>query len=567
MEAHKQRDVSGEWSHEVDVLIVGSGAAGLTAAWRCAKAGAKTLVIEKQSTFGGATWYSGGVLWIPANPLMSVAGMPDTEDEGRRYLDDLIGDVGPASSGARRDAFLSSGPKLVQELVDAGVELEWCRGYSDYHDRRVGGRPLGRAVEPAIFDASGLDEQILARLPERAGPERLIIQAVDVPYLSLMGRTTAGARRAAKVLGRTAAGRARGRRDLAAGAALIARLLSLVADGGVALEADSGLNRLIVDDGRVTGAEVGGNGVGRRIKARQAVFLCAGGFAKSATLRDASGPRPHSTDWSLSPPGDTGDGIDVGVRDTGAAVALMDDAFWVPVALDPEVGPQGLVAERSKPHCLIVDSGGARFVDEAVDYMSMGQEMYRRHQKSPAVPSWLIMDSRHRRRYGWGAQAPGRMPAAWIRSGYFVEARSLEELASRCEIDAAALTSTIERFNRWAGIGKDEDFGKGDSAYDRYYGDPRQKPNPCLGAIEKAPFYATAIYPGDVGTNGGLLTDEFARVLGEDGSVIPGLYAAGNGTASVMGHVYPGPGGTIAPAMVFGYRGAEHLTAVGKAAS
>jgi 3-oxosteroid 1-dehydrogenase len=252
--------------------------------------------------------------------------------------------------------------------------------------------------------------------------------------------------------------------------------------------------------------------------------------------------------------------------EAGAAVALMEEAWWGPSFVTPDGARMFSVWERSMPGSIIVDRSGRRFVNESTSYLDVGRMMLERDRTVPAVPSWLVMDSRHRRRYPLVTLMPGITPKRVVENGFLVRARSLDELAEKTGVDAAGLRDTVRRFNAFARSGIDEDFHRGESTYDRYYSDPRVKPNPNLGPIDRPPFWAARMYPGDLGTKGGLLTDQRARVLREDGSVIPGLYAAGNTTASVMGRTYPGPGGTIAPAMVFAYIAAHDMAAARVAA-
>jgi 3-oxosteroid 1-dehydrogenase len=355
-----------------------------------------------------------------------------------------------------------------------------------------------------------------------------------------------------KILARTATGWLGGRRPAAAGAALAAQLLKLSLEAGVVIAPGTGLDEIVVEDGRVTGVVARREGESVRLKARLGVVLAAGGFAKNDAMRAQYGPAPATSDWSAVPAGDTGDAIRAAVT-VGAATEGLDGAWWVPSCVTADGNGQLLVAERSKPYSLMVDGDARRYINESAPYVPFGQAMYEHNKKTAAVPSWFVMDSRYVRRYAWGAKPPGWIPRRWLKSGYFRSAATVPELAARCGLDPEALTATVERFNRFAAIGIDEDFHKGESPYDRYYGDPTVRPNPCLGAVAKAPFYAVQIYPGDGGTAGGIVTDAQARVLDEGGSPIEGLYGCGNTTASVVAHTYPGPGATIGPAMTWGF--------------
>ncbi|MCL2757484.1 MAG: FAD-binding protein, partial [Coriobacteriia bacterium] len=271
-------------------------------------------------------------------------------------------------------------------------------------------------------------------------------------------------------------------------------------------------------------------------------------------------PKPISTEWTSANPGDLGDGIIAGM-DVGAATALMDDAWWGPTLINPNGSAQFMIWERSNPFSIIVDMAGSRFMNESASYVDCGHWMYEHNEKVPCIPAYMIIDSNHRKRYMLGMMMPKSNSKAAFSSGFLTQANTLEELAEKVHIDAAALKSTVERFNGFCVTGIDEDFGRGDNAYDRFYSDAADaKPNPNLGPIAVPPFYALKVWPGDLSTKGGLLTDEFARVLDLSGAVIEGLYATGNNSAAVMGRTYPGAGSTIGQAMTFGYVAAKHAT-------
>jgi 3-oxosteroid 1-dehydrogenase len=270
-------------------------------------------------------------------------------------------------------------------------------------------------------------------------------------------------------------------------------------------------------------------------------------------MRANYGPSPVGTAWTLANVGDTGEAIRMAVE-LGAATDLLDQAWWLPTSVRSDGTPAFVVSERGKPHALIVDGSGRRFVNEASSYQEVAQAMLGRS----SLPAWFVMDARHRQRYLWGTTPPYAKTKDWVAAGYFETSDTIEGLARRIGVDPSALLFTVSRFNGFAASGCDEDFHRGEHAYDRYYGDPRTRPNPCLGPLERAPFYAVALYPGDVGTCGGLVTDKHARVLSQDGNPISGLYATGNATASVFGRSYPGAGASIAAAFVWGYLGARH---------
>ncbi|MBW2713326.1 MAG: FAD-binding protein, partial [Deltaproteobacteria bacterium] len=294
------------------------------------------------------------------------------------------------------------------------------------------------------------------------------------------------------------------------------------------------------------------------IRAKKGVLLAAGGFAQNASMREEFLPKPVSTKWTSAAEGNTGDAIRMGMK-IGAAVDLMDDAWWGPAIMKPGDPPLFLLVERSYPGSIIVNSAGRRFTNEASSYIDVVHRMYECNRKDGVtIPAHFIMDQRFRNNYLLGLLSPGYTPKKLIENGYIKKADTLRALAGEVGVDPDGLVATVERFNAFARSGKDLDYGRGDSAYDRSYADPSVKPNPSLAPIEKPPFYSVDVYPGDLGTKGGLVTNELAQVLREDGSIIDGLYAAGNTAASVMGNTYPGGGGTLGPAMTFGYIAGLH---------
>jgi 3-oxosteroid 1-dehydrogenase len=539
------------WDEELDLVVIGSGAAGLTAA--ATARGLETVVCEKTGFWGGTTAYSGGALWIPANPLQLADGEQDSIEDGLAYLDDVVGDEGPATSRERKLAFLNGGPELVRLLADNGFRWIRAHDYPDYYPDRPGGR-IGRAVEGAIVDGRLLGAW-LATLRRRGDVPPIASSTGDFAQLALALRTWQGLTRAAAVGGRTALWRASRRVPLSAGLSLAAQLMAIAQRNGATVWLRSPLQELVVEDGRVAGVVVVRDGEPRRIGARRGVLLAAGGFARDDAFRRSL--QGVGDAWSSAARGDTGDAIRAGIA-AGAATALMDEAWWGPAFVTPDGARIFSLWERSLPGAIIVDAAGSRFANESASYLDVGRAILERERREPPMPCWLVLDGRHRRRYPFGAVPPAYTPGGLVSSGFLVKARTLDKLAARTGIDPAGLAAAVERFNAFARTGLDADFGRGGNAYDRYYGDPRARPNPNLGVIAHPPFWAVRIRPGDLGTKGGLLTDADARVVREDGTPIEGLYAAGNTTASVMGRTYPGPGGTIAPAMVFAHRAVVH---------
>ncbi|WIY07203.1 3-oxosteroid 1-dehydrogenase [Amycolatopsis mongoliensis] len=540
---------------QFDVVVVGSGAAGMTAALAAAHHGLSVVLLEKAPCFGGSTARSGGGVWLPGNHALRAAGIDEPPERAREYLASIVGDVVPA---VRRDTFLAHGPEVLKFVCDhTPLKFRWVRGYSDYHPEAPGGRSGGRSVEPVAFDGKLLGAE-LAHLepPYSAPPLGVPITQADYRWLSLLARHPRGVVRLLSLGVQWLVGRLRGQRLLAMGQALAAGLRVGLARAGVDVRLNTALADLKTDGDRVTGVVLEDGSV---VEARRGVILASGGFEQNLEMREKYQRAPIGTDWTVGAAANTGDGITAGLK-LGAALDLMDDAWWGPT-LPLTGGPWFALAERSRPRCIMVDARGERFVNESAPYVEAVHAMYGsgdgpgRH-----IPTWLVFDQRYKDRYmftGIGPRQP--LPGRWFKAGIAVKSGSLAGLAAKMAVPPDALEATVTRFNGFAHKGVDEDFRRGVSKYDHYYGDPRNKPNPSLGPLDKAPYYAVKIVPGDLGTKGGLRTDEHAQVLREDGSVVPGLYAAGNVSAAVMGRTYAGPGATIGPAMVFGYLAATRL--------
>ena len=543
-----------------DVVVVGAGGAGMMAALAAAHRGLETVLIEKTAYFGGTTARSGGGVWIPGNRALREAGQVDAKDadEARRYLEAIVGDVVPRE---RRDAFVDRGPEVVDFLLDkTPVRLSWVPEYSDYLPESPGGRARGRSVEPVPMDARFLGDE-LERLhpPYTKAPANLIVTQADFRKLSLGLRTIRGPLTMLRVVLARIINTLRGRRMYAMGNALTIGMRQGLIDAGVPLRYETSLTELIVEGGRVVGVKAVHDGADVIIRARRGVILGSGGFEKSDTLRAKHLPSPTDVEWSTAAASNTGEGIEAGVA-LGAAVDLMDDAWWGPTIPLPS-GPWFCLAERNLPGSIIVNSAGRRFMNEALPYVEATHKIYEGEATGVShVPSWMIMDQRYRNRYLFAGLSPRQpFPGRWYKYGTVHRAGTLAELATKIGVPADALSETVDRFNGFAASGVDKDFHRGESAYDRYYADPRVKPNSSLHRIDQGPFYAVKIVPGDLGTKGGIVTDEHARALRPDGSVIEGLYAAGNCSAAVMGRTYAGPGATIGPALVFGYLAAEDI--------
>ncbi|MFL6107803.1 MAG: 3-oxosteroid 1-dehydrogenase [Marmoricola sp.] len=537
-----------------DVVVVGAGGAGMTAALAAARHGLKTVLIEKSAYFGGSTARSGGGVWIPGNYAIQAAGEVDPGDAeaSRLYLESIVGDKVPA---VRRETYLSRGPELMDFVKEnTPLVFKWVPEYADYLPEAPGGRPRGRTVEPVPLDARFLGEE-LDRLhpPYGKAPANLIITQADFRKISLGMRTLKGPLTLIKATLMRLLTLLLGKKMYAMGNAIAIGLRKGLADAGVPVEYETELTDLIIENGRVVGVRVLRDGVTSELRAAKGVILGSGGFEKNLEMREKYQPQPTSVDWTTGAPSNQGGGILAGIA-AGAEIDLMDDAWWGPTIPLPN-GPWFCLAERNLPGSIIVNAAGNRYMNEALPYVEATHEIYKGEASGVThVPSWMIIDQRYRNRYlfaGLGPRQP--FPGRWLKDGVICKASSLDALAEQIGVPAHALTATVERFNGFATTGVDEDFHRGESAYDKYYSDPTVKPNPSLHTIDQAPFYAVKIVPGDLGTKGGLVTDERARVLRADGSVIEGLYAAGNCSSAVMGNTYAGPGATIGPAMTFGY--------------
>jgi 3-oxosteroid 1-dehydrogenase len=540
-----------------DVVVIGSGAAGMTAALTAAKQGLSCVVVEKAPTFGGSAARSGAGIWIPNNPVILAAGVPDTPAKAAAYLSAVVGSDVPAD---RQQSFLSHGPAMISfVLANSPLRFRWMEGYSDYYPELPGGLPNGRSIEPDQLDGNILGTE-LAHLnpPYLAVPSGMVVFSADYKWLDLAAVSAKGAAVATECLARGTQAALLGQKPLTMGQSLAAGLRAGLQSAQVPVWLNTPLTDLYLEGGAVTGAVVTRAGTTGLVRARRGVVVGSGGFEHNAAMRAQYQRQPIGTDWTVGAKENTGDGIQAGQR-AGAALALMDDAWWGPTIPIPG-DPYFCLAERTLPGGLLVNQAGSRFVNEAAPYSDVVHTMYDRNTAAPDIPAWLIVDQNYRNRYLFKDVLPTfTFPDDWYSSGAAYKAWTLDALASSIGVPAAALRSTVSRFNSLAASGKDTDFGRGDSTYDHYYTDPSILPNSCLAPLWLPPYYAFRIVPGDLGTKGGMRTDARARVLRADGSVIPGLYAAGNASAAVMGHSYAGAGSTIGPAMTFGYVAALDL--------
>lgn len=555
-----------------DVIVVGSGAGAMSAAVVAADQGLSVLVVEKSDKYGGTSAISGGGIWIPNNHYFAEKGGKDSYDKALTYL--------KASTDGKIDeerlrAYLEYAPRMIHYLeTRSRVRYAVAEKYPDYYQHLPGALPGGRSLDPELFDTSLLgDEYEHMRKPS--------------PTTLLMGCIAWTARHAHKAMSREFGWRlmilgliARYKLDFkwrrktkmdrraALGASLIAALRRSLMDRDVPLWLNTDFRELVVENGRVTGITVVREGQKMTLQARRGVIFGSGGFEQNQALRDKYLPQPNRVAWSATPPGNnTGAALEA-AQAIGAATELMDWAWWAPTIHVPgEEKPRGIFAERAFPGAIVVNGLGKRFVNEAAPYLEFVDAMYREHQKDgKSIPAWVIFDAHYRFNYAMGPLMPAqvmpdsRLRKEWLNTVYW-KADSLDGLARQIGVDPAGLDATVKRVNEFARTGVDADFARGGNVFDRYYGDSNVKPNPCLAPIAKGPFYAMRLDAGDIGTKGGLLTNANAQVLHENGQPIPGLYAIGNTSASVMGTSYPGAGGTLGPAMTFGYIAARHIAA------
>nr|WP_305093806.1 3-oxosteroid 1-dehydrogenase [Prescottella sp. R16] len=554
---------------EYDIVVVGSGGAGMTAALTAAQHGLSVVIVEKAAHYGGSTARSGGGVWIPNNEVLARDGVTDTAEAARTYLHSIIGDV---VEPEKIDTYLERGPEMLSfVLKHSALELQWVPGYSDYYPEAPGGRLGGRSVEPQIFDGNRLGDDRKNLEPDYAkAPKNFVITQADYKWLNLLMRNRRGPMRAMKVGLRFLAAKATGKDLLVRGQALIAGLRLGLRDAGVPILLNTPLTELYTEGDTVKGVKVLVDGTEQIIHARHGVVLGSGGFEHNDEMRKKYQRAPIGTEWTVGAEANTGDGILAGQK-LGAAVGFMDDAWWGP-SIPLTGGPWFALSERTLPGCMMVNTSGKRFGNEAAPYVEAVHTMYggeygQGEGPGENIPTWMILDQRYRNRYTFAGITPRTpFPGRWLKAGVVVKAGTIAELAEKTGLPVDALTAEVERFNGFARAGKDEDFGRGDSGYDHYYGDPRLK-NPSLAEISKAPYYAIKMVPGDLGTKGGIVTDVDGRALREDGSWIEGLYAAGNCSSPVMGHTYAGPGATIGPAMTFAYLAVLDIAARAEAAA
>ncbi len=528
---------------ETDVLVIGSGGAGLAAALAAHHAGARVALIEKAPKIGGTTAVSGGVLWIPDNHHMRAVGIEDSRADAATYVKRL---ADGRSDDALIDVFLDEAPRMLKFVEETTpVKFQALPKYPDYHPEFAGAKPGGRSLDPGLFDTKllGTWKDKLRRSPVFGMTAMSVTEATEwgvfskplqLPFKLLGKRFSEGL--------------------VCYGGALVGGLLKGLLDRGVEPLLSVSAREAVVEDGRVIGLRAERDGKELLISAKRGVILASGGFEwnRQLTAQFLGGQLTHPN----SPPTNEGDGLKIAMG-LGADLANMSEAWWCPSIdipgeeYDGKQLHRGDFAIRSLPHSLMVNRRGKRFVNEAQNYNDLMKPFFAFDPvayERPNLPAWLILDQQFVEHYALLTIVPGMPVPEWI-----PRAPSLRELAAKIGVDAEGLEAEVARFNQFAKEGKDAAFARGESVYDHFYGDPENKPNPNLGTVEKAPFYALQVHPGAIGTKGGARVNARAQVLHVGGAPIAGLYAAGNVMAGVMGPGYPGAGSTIGAAMTFGY--------------
>ncbi|MCG2640690.1 MULTISPECIES: FAD-dependent oxidoreductase [Bradyrhizobium] len=559
-------------TYECDVLVAGSGCSGMSAAITARYRGLDVLMVEKEPRFGGTTARSGGWLWIPGTSLAKAYGIEEAPDQARTYLRH---EAGNNFDAARVEAFLSAGPEAVDFFTtNTALRFDMPLVFPDYHAEAPGGAQGGRSMVTRPFDGRELGDLIKTLgmpLPELTVFGMMLGSGKEIIHFMRVTKSLTSAVYVAKRLSRHLMDVLRYGRGmtLTNGNALAGRLAKSAQDLKIPMWLSSPVRELTVENGAVTGAIVTREGRDVRVRARQGVVLACGGFPHDVERRKKMFPHaPTGAEhFSPGPTGNTGDGLRL-AEGAGGHIEdrLPNAAAWVPVSLttrkDGSKGVMPHFIDRAKPGVIAVMRDGKRFANEGNSYHDFVQAMIKAAKPGEEIAAYLVCDHRTLRKYGLGCVPPFPMPLGHhLASGYLMRGDTLEALAAKAGIDAKAFAETVKQFNATAPLGHDAAFGKGSKAYNRYQGDAMHGPNPCIAPIENGPFYAIKMVIGDLGTYAGIVTDENARALDAEGRVIPGLYAAGNDMASIMGGNYPGAGITLGPALTFGYIAGRHLAA------
>jgi len=555
-----------DFDETFDWVVVGSGAGSMASALVMRAAGKSAVVLEKTQFIGGTTAKSGGVMWIPNNRFIRAAEPDESAEKAITYLDAVCGDGPdtPGTSHEKRLTYVQQAPKMLDFIISQGIEMERAAEFwPDYYDELPGGCKTSRCVVAKYFNLKELGEWEQRLRPGFMPVPARLDDGMQLPFAKKSWRIKAIF---AKIAFNVVLAKLTGKHFTTAGAALQGRMLKAALAAGVDLRTETPVSQLIVEDGKVIGVVVTRGGKSVQIGARLGVLVNAGGFAQNQAMRDTYMPGTQAA-WSNTPEGDTGEMI-VELERVGGVLAQMDQMVGYQTTRAPGfdtgyVKPAGQ-SLAGRPGAILVDQSGQRYMNEGGSYELFCESMLRRNRSVPAVPSWVILSQRYADDYPVGGKkiGNGKTPSDFISSGYLKQSDSIEGLAAQINVDPAVLQATTDRWNSFVDTGVDEDFGRGARAYDQWLGDPFNAPNPSLGRIDKAPFYAVEMIPGDVSTYGGALIDASGRVVKADGAPIPGLYACGVSTASIMGGVYPGAGASVGPSMTFGYIAAKHAAGV-----
>ena len=566
--------MSEQFDEIFDVLVIGSGCGGLTAALTADISNpAKVLVIEKSHLIGGTSATSGGVIWIPDNHLGKEKGAQDSISEAKDYLKATI----PADEFNEPliDAYLDQGPKMVKFMQDhTDARYTSLEHYPDYFQDAPGVKLGNRALEPLPVSADVLGDDVDNLHP--SGPQTIVFGRYGVNFEESHAFTTQSPgwfRLFAKIfltywLDFSWRIKRKRSRRLAFGAASVTRLFASVKKRNIPIWRSAELKEFILGDNRVIGAVIHKDGRLIKVQARRGVIVASGGFGQNQEMREKYLPKPTNSDWGCEPKTNTGDPIKA-AEAIGAQLKFMDKAWWVTTVKAPnEEFPRLSEVEKSLPGNYTVNKSGKRFANESQNYLTFMLEVLDKEKKGEScAPMYMIFDANHRKNYPVGPLMPGKffpdklikiIHKDWFESDFLTTANTIEELAIQTGIDSEALQSTVERVNNFSATGKDLDFQRGDNERDRFSGDPSLL-NPCLGPIDKAPFYAMRIDPGEFATCGGMAINEYGQVLNNDNQAIAGLYATGNCTPALL-TTYPGPGATIGPAMTFGFIAGKHIS-------
>ena len=556
----------------VDVVVIGSGGAGFSAALNAAIDGARVLLVERMAHVGGTTAWSAATTWIPGTKRGLEVNPDDTPERVAKFLDLAVGE---RSDAQLRQSFIDNGPHAIAKLeAHSALQFQVRMLHPDYLSELEGSVLRGRAIEPQPFDGKLLGPNlnlVRAPIPEFTVLGGMMVDRDDIFHLLRLTDTWKSFSYSVRIIVRHFLDKLLHPRStrLVMGNALIARMLySFIARKGL-LVTNTEVTQLLQDGNHIGGVTLqqtltNGNLIKRTIYSKGGVIMASGGFNRHATRRADMLPGANEA-WCPAAPGHTGKAQDLALQAGGhLGSGGLSHAFWAPVSTRQRAdGSQAVfphfVMDRGKPGMITVDSQGQRYLNESTSYHLFGIAMQAHHATTPSVPSWLVCDAGALKRYGIGMVRPGgKGLAPFLADGYLLQGRTLEDLAQQIKVPSDKLTATVARFNAFADNGVDEDFQRGTTDYQRANGDATwHGPNPCLGALREGPFYAVALYPGDIGGATGLVTDGDARVLNAQGQAIDGLYACGNDMHSIMGGVYPAPGITIGPGITFGYLAAK----------